>query len=163
MFKVKKSSPFFILISITILALDQISKCIIIHTVPQYGFLQVINGFFNIVHVRNRGMVFGIMNSPEVSFGFYVLVIATLITVILLLYWFTKLKEDEWHLRLGLSLILGGAFGNLIDRLRLREVIDFLDFFIGPYHWPAFNIADTALTVGTFWMAVSLLFFKKQV
>ena len=65
-------------------------------------------------------------------------------------------------MRLGLSLILGGAFGNLADRIRLQEVVDFLDFFIGSYHWPAFNISDTSLTVGTIWMAVSLLFFQKQ-
>jgi signal peptidase II len=57
-----------------------------------------------------------------------------------------------------LSLILGGAAGNLLDRARLGEVIDFLDFHIGPYHWPAFNVADSAITVGTIWLALSLLF-----
>ena len=158
----KKPYPLFILIILFIFALDQVSKLIIIHTLRLHESLTLINGFFNIVHVRNRGMVFGIMNKPDVNLGFYILIVATVIAIILLIYWFVKLQEGEWRLRLGLSLILGGAFGNLTDRLRLREVVDFLDFFIGSHHWPAFNIADASLTVGTIWIAASLLFFQKQ-
>ena len=158
----KKPYPLFILLILIIFALDQISKLIVIHKLRLHESLTVIKGFFNIVHVRNRGMVFGIMNRPDVNLGFYILVVATIIAIILLIYWFIKLQESEWHLRLGLSLIIGGALGNLADRLRLREVVDFLDFFIGSYHWPAFNISDASLTVGTIWMAVSLLFFQKQ-
>lgn len=158
----KKPYPLFILIILAIFVLDQISKLIVNHSVRLHESFPVINGFFNIVHVRNRGMVFGILNKPEIGPGFYILVAATIITIILLIYWFLKLKEDEWHLRLGLSLILGGAFGNLVDRLRIREVVDFLDFFVGSYHWPAFNISDASLTVGTIWIAISLLFFQKQ-
>ena len=71
-----------------------------------------------------------------------------------------KLKKDGNRITLGLSLILGGALGNLIDRIRFREVIDFLDFYLGTYHWPAFNIADSAITVGTLWVVISL--FKKR-
>jgi signal peptidase II len=158
----KKPYPLFILIILIIFALDQISKLIINHTIQLHKSFAIIDGFFSIVHVRNRGMVFGIMNKPEVGPGFYILVITTIIAIILLIYWFIKLKEDEWRLRLGLSFILGGAFGNLVDRLRIREVIDFLDFFIGSYHWPAFNISDASLTIGTIWIAISLLFFQKQ-
>jgi signal peptidase II len=90
-------------------------------------------------------------------------VAATIAAVLLLLFWFTKLKDEERRLIFGLSLILGGAIGNLIDRLRLREVIDFLDFHLGAYHWPAFNVADSAITVGTFWVAINLLFYSPKI
>jgi signal peptidase II len=80
---------------------------------------------------------------------------------VLLLIWFFRLKEGDIRLQLGLSLILGGALGNLIDRLRFGEVIDFLDFYLGPYHWPAFNLADSAITAGTFLVALSLIFQRK--
>jgi signal peptidase II len=72
------------------------------------------------------------------------------------------LKDEERRLIFGISLILGGAIGNLIDRLRLREVIDFLDFHVSTYHWPAFNLADSAITLGTFWVAISLLFYSPK-
>jgi signal peptidase II len=94
---------------------------------------------------------------------FYFLVAASLGAVVLLLVWFLKLKDGDSRLTLGLSLILGGAVGNLIDRLRFREVIDFLDFYLGQYHWPVFNLADSAITVGTFLVALSLIFKRKEV
>lgn len=158
----KKACSLFLLISLAVFALDQITKLLINRVVPLHESIPVIKGLFNIVHVRNRGMVFGIMNKPEAGFAFYILVVATIIAVILLFYWFIRLKEDEWHLRFGLSLILGGALGNLLDRLRMGEVIDFMDFFISSYHWPAFNIADASLTAGTIWIAINLVFFQKQ-
>ena len=89
---------------------------------------------------------------------FAFLVAATVGALILLLYWFRRLRDGNWTVILGISLILGGAVGNLIDRLRYREVIDFLDFYVGPYHWPAFNLADSAITVGTIGVALNMLF-----
>ena len=124
-----------------------------------YETQPLISGFFNLVHVRNRGMAFGIMNRPGADWGFTLLLCATLGAVALLLFWFYRLKSEDKGMAIPLSLILGGAIGNLLDRMRLGEVIDFLDFYIGPYHWPAFNVADSAITVGTLWLAVSLLFY----
>ena len=124
-----------------------------------YETQPLISGFFNLVHVRNRGMAFGIMNRPGADWGFTLLLCATLGAVALLLFWFYRLKSEDKGMAIPLSLILGGAIGNLLDRMRFGEVIDFLDFYIGPYHWPAFNVADSAITVGTLWLAVSLLFY----
>ena len=145
--------------ALSIVALDQISKYVVRKSIELGGSIPVISGFFNLVHTRNRGMAFGIFNRPGNDLGYYLLLSATFLAVILLLFWFSRLKREERILVPGLSLILGGAIGNLIDRIRLREVTDFLDFYIGPYHWPAFNVADSAITVGTFWVVLSLLFF----
>jgi signal peptidase II len=147
--------------ALAVLLLDQLSKLVIIHALQVYESVTVLKGFFNLVHIRNRGMAFGIMNRPEVDLPFYILLAATIGAVVLLLVWFFTLKQTAGRTILGLSLILGGAIGNLIDRIRFREVIDFLDFYVGPYHWPAFNVADSAITVGTFLVAISLIFHQK--
>ena len=148
--------------ALSIVVLDQVSKYIVMTSVEIHRSIPVISGFFNLVHTRNRGMAFGIFNRPGSDLGYYLLLSATFVAVILLLFWFSRLKKEERVLAPGLSLILGGAIGNLADRIRLREVIDFLDFYIGPYHWPAFNVADSAITVGTIWVVLSLLFFSSR-
>ena len=148
--------------ALAVILLDQISKYIVLRSIALHESIPVIGGFFGLVHTRNRGMAFGLMNRPGSDFSFYFLVAATIAAVLLLLFWFTKLKDEERRLIFGLSLILGGAIGNLIDRLRLREVIDFLDCHVGTYHWPAFNLADSAITVGTFWVAINLLFYSPK-
>ena len=148
--------------ALAVVLLDQLSKFAILHTLQVYGSVPVLNGFFNLVHIRNRGMAFGIMNRQDVDLPFYLLLAATIGAIILLVFWFFRLKQGPSRTILGLSLILGGAIGNLIDRLRFGEVIDFLDFYVGPYHWPAFNVADSAITVGTFLVAISLLFQRRQ-
>lgn len=144
--------------ALAVLALDQITKQVIATRFPLHESEPVIGGFFNLVHVRNKGMAFGIMNRPGPDWGFILLLGATLGAVALLLFWFYRLKSEDRGMAFPLSLILGGAIGNLLDRVRLGEVIDFLDFHIGPYHWPAFNVADSAITVGTLWLALTLLF-----
>jgi signal peptidase II len=145
--------------ALVIILLDQISKWSIIHFLGVHESVTV-TGFFNLVHVRNRGMAFGLMNRPDFDAGFYLLTVSTVVAIFLLLAWFFKLKKEGARIAFGLSLVLGGAVGNLIDRLRFREVIDFLDFHLGQYHWPSFNVADSAITVGTFWVAIILIFHR---
>jgi signal peptidase II len=159
----KRNNSLLIVPALAVILLDQISKYIVLRTIALHESIPVIGGLFSLVHTRNRGMAFGLMNRPGSDFSFYFLVAATIAAVLLLLFWFTKLKDEERRLIFGLSLILGGAIGNLIDRLRLREVIDFLDFHLGAYHWPAFNVADSAITVGTFWVAINLLFYSPKI
>jgi len=127
-----------------------------------YESIPVIKGFFDLVHVRNRGMAFGLMNKPSGDFSFYFLTAATFVAIGIVLFWFKGLKDEEKKMTFGFSLILGGAVGNLIDRLRFREVIDFLDFYIGHYHWPAFNVADSAITVGAFWVVINMILGSKK-
>jgi signal peptidase II len=147
--------------ALTIVVLDQITKWAIVRSLRVFESVPVVTGFFNLVQVRNRGMAFGLMNRSDIGFASYFLLTASLVAVVLILLWFFKLKENDNRLTLGLSLILGGALGNIIDRIRLGEVIDFLDFYLGSYHWPAFNLADSAITAGTFLVALSLIFQRK--
>lgn len=154
----KRKNQYLLLPALGIIVLDQITKILVIRALPLHDYIPVINNFFNLVHVRNRGMAFGLMNRSGSVFTFYALLFATIVAIALLLIWFTKLKQDDHRLTIGFSLIIGGALGNLIDRVRLGEVIDFLDVYIGPFHWPAFNVADSAITIGTFWVALNLLF-----
>ena len=144
-----------------VVGLDQASKIAVLKGLKVYESIPIIKGFFNMVHVRNRGMAFGFLNRPDMNFGFWILVTATILAIVLLLFWFHTMKDESNWITLGLSLILGGALGNLIDRLRLHEVIDFLDLYVGSYHWPAFNVADAAITVGAGMVGFSLFFSKE--
>ena len=144
--------------AVAVVLLDQATKLTVLRCLKVHESIPVIRGFFNLVHVRNRGMAFGFMNRVGSEGAFWFLVSVSVVAIFLLCFWFFRLREDQTTVILGLSLIWGGAVGNLIDRLRLREVVDFLDFYIGPYHWPAFNVADAAITTGTFLVAVTLLF-----
>ena len=148
--------------ALAIVILDQISKLLVVSIIQIHESIPVINGFFNLVHIRNRGIAFGLMNRPGGNLFFLFMIASTIGAIVLLIFWFINLKDENMGIVLGLSLILVGAVGNLIDRLRLREVIDFLDFYIGPYHWPAFNVADSAITVGAFWMAINMLFLHSS-
>lgn len=150
--------PLIIWPALFIVALDQVSKIAVLKSLDIHESVPIIKGFFNLVHVRNRGMAFGFLNRPDLDFGFWVLVSATILAIVLLLFWFHTMKDESNWITLGLSLILGGALGNLIDRLRLHEVVDFMDFYVRIYHWPAFNVADAAITVGAVMVGLSLLF-----
>jgi signal peptidase II len=158
----KKGNILFIIPALVVIILDQASKLIVARTINYYESIPLIRGFVNLVHVRNRGMAFGLMNRPDAGASFYFLISITIIAVLLILFWFTRIKHEDRRLLFGLSLILGGAIGNLIDRIRIREVIDFADIYIGSYHWPAFNIADSAITVGTLWIALNIIFFSRS-
>jgi signal peptidase II len=146
-----------VVVSLAVVILDQASKLAVMRWIPLHGSVTLIPGFFDLVHIRNRGMAFGILNRPDSSPAYYLLVGGTLAAVILLLFWFRKTAGSNHKAGFALALIIGGAVGNLIDRIRLREVVDFLDVYAGSFHWPAFNVADSAITVGSIWLAVLLL------
>ena len=150
------------LIAFIVIILDQISKAIIIHTINLHESIPVIDGFFNLVHIRNRGIAFGLLNASNHSLGFYIQVPAVILAVLVIVWWLHNSSDKDRHLLFGLALIIGGAIGNLIDRIRYREVIDFLDFHIGSYAWPAFNLADSAVTIGAIYLGIMLVFFNKQ-
>ena len=155
----KRNWRIFCLIIFIVTIADQVTKHLVVTNIELYGATRIISGFFNIVNTRNRGMAFGLFNTPDPGPAFFFLTGASVFAVILVLFWFFRLKDHEKPLTPGLALILGGAFGNLIDRIRIGEVIDFLDFRLGSYHWPAFNIADASISIGVFWVVICLLFF----
>jgi signal peptidase II len=140
-----------------ILFVDQWTKHAVQQRLILYQKIEVIHGFFNLVHVRNTGGAFGIFGGEKGGLGSLLFVLVSLIAIGSILFLFIRLREDEKRLSLSLSLVLSGAIGNLIDRLRLGEVVDFLDFYLFSYHWPAFNIADSAICLGIGLMALELL------
>ena len=123
---------------------DQISKTVIRYTMTLYESITVIPGFFHITYITNDGMAFGI-NFP---FGIYIFSGISIIFTIMLFWYLWTIKEEGIVIRSGIGLILAGAIGNLIDRLFLGEVVDFLDFMIGDLHWYVFNLADSFVTIG---------------
>jgi signal peptidase II len=147
--------------ALAVILLDQATKCAVTRWIHPHEAIPVVKGFFNLVHVRNRGIAFGLMNDPGGTLQSYLLLGASLLAICILLWWFKRLGEGGGVLVLCLSLVLGGAFGNLMDRFRLGEVIDFVDIHLGSYHWPAFNVADSAITVGTLGLAFCLLIKKE--
>jgi len=153
----KRDYPLFIGPALTVLLLDQVSKWLIINHLELHQVLSIIPGFFNLVLVKNRGMAFGILSQIRSGFSYYFLLTATIVAIGVIVFFFFWIKGKEKWLTVGLSLILGGAVGNLVDRVQFGYVIDFLDFFLRGYHWPAFNVADSAVTAGTFWLFINIL------
>ena len=140
-----------------ILFVDQWTKHIIQQRLVLFQKVEVIHGFFNLVLVRNTGGAFGIFGGEKGGLNSWLFVAVTLIAIGSILFLFIRLREHETTLSLSLSLVLSGAIGNLIDRLRCGEVVDFLDFYLVSYHWPAFNIADSAICLGIGLMALEIL------
>ncbi len=123
---------------------DQISKTVIRSTMTLYESITVIPGFFHLTYITNDGMAFGI-NFP---FGIYIFSAISIILTVILFWYLWTIREENIILRSGVAMILAGAIGNLIDRLLLGEVVDFLDFMIGDLHWYVFNFADSYVTIG---------------
>ena len=123
---------------------DQISKTVIRSTMTLYESITVIPGFFHLTYITNDGMAFGI-NFP---FGIYIFSAISIILTIILFYYLWTIRYESILIRSGVAMILAGAIGNLIDRLFLGEVVDFLDFMIGDLHLYVFNLADSYVTIG---------------
>ena len=130
------------------LVLDQVSKILILLKLPLGGQVPLIPGFLNLVHVHNKGAAFGLLSGWSAEFAWLFFVMTTALVLVVLGYLLWRLPDDQWPAALGYSLILTGALGNLIDRIRLGEVVDFIDVYYGHYHWPAFNVADSLVCVG---------------
>ena len=139
---------------------DQITKALIVKYLPLHKSITVIAGIFDITHILNPGGAFGLMAGMSAVVRTVVFLFISSLAVGLILYFYIKTPRGYALLATGFALIFGGAIGNLIDRVRFGMVVDFLDFYIGKYHWPAFNIADSAITVGIFIFIYHLLFKK---
>ncbi len=130
------------------LGLDLATKLLVLRTMPEGSHISLVPGLFNLVHVHNKGAAFSLLHSISVGFTrpFFIVTTGLVLGVVGYLWW--RLPPANWPAALGYSLIMAGAVGNLIDRIRLGEVVDFLDFYWGRYHWPAFNVADSLVCLG---------------
>ena len=136
-------------------AADQATKALVVIHIPQHGTVPVIPGFFDLVHIHNRGAAFGFLNRPDIEWQFWLFLVATAFAC-WAIFTLTRNARHDPLLFSALGLILGGAMGNLVDRLRYRAVLDFLDFYLGDWHSPAFNVADAGICVGAFLACVAL-------
>lgn len=133
-----------LLVSAVVVVLDQITKALTRSNMDLYDSVPVITNFFHLTYVTNDGMAFG-LNFPG---GIYVFSVISIILTIIIFMYLWKEQNNHILMRLSLALILAGAIGNLIDRLRFGEVVDFFDFMIGDFHWYIFNVADSSVTIG---------------
>ncbi len=139
-----------------VLVLDQITKYLIQTHVRLHDSITVIPGFFNITHVRNKGAAFGILsNLPEFwRSAFFITVTIVAVAAIVALI----VKTNERLSVFAFSLIASGAMGNVIDRIRYGEVVDFIQWYVKSYYWPSFNVADSAISIGVVLLALEMLF-----
>lgn len=146
------------LVAASILVLDQATKWLVVREVPRWYTHELIPGLLNLVHVRNKGAAFGIMNTPDAGFSQQTFFMAaTAVALVAMLGLLATAKRPARNEALAIGGIMGGALGNLVDRARLGEVVDFLDLHVGAWHWPAFNVADMGITLGAAWMVLTLL------
>ena len=136
------------LIAGLVILLDQTSKMMIVKALPLHTTKPVINGFFNLVHIHNPGGAFGLMAGMSPAIRTVVFGVVSTLAVGLILYFYHTTPANRPWLAAGFAMIFGGAVGNMIDRVRMGAVIDFLDFYINQWRWPAFNIADSAISIG---------------
>lgn len=136
------------LLVLAVLGLDQLTKYWIMATMHLYEVQEVIPGLFNLVYVTNKGAAFSMFASIDSPVRHYFFISVNSLAAIGLTIAAFKMRAQQVFYVISFALIASGAVGNLVDRIRFGAVIDFLDFYIGSYHWPAFNVADSSICVG---------------
>jgi signal peptidase II len=153
---------YFFLIAISVIVLDRLTKWAVAAYIPLHDSLTVIPGLFQITHVENRGAAFGLFADSNFPWKITALVGFSLIALVIVSVLLWKNSHTMNTTTIGLSLILGGATGNLWDRVVDGRVVDFLHFYIGNYSWPDFNVADSAIVIGAILLVTEILFAKSS-
>ncbi len=146
---------------VAVVALDQLTKWWIRESVPLYSSFPVIESVFHITHVRNPGGAFNFLAGANEAYRLPFFLLMTAVAIVALIYFLREIAVEQKVLLFAVSGVLGGALGNLIDRAMLGEVVDFLDFHWGAYHWPSFNVADSFITVGVVILLAHSLFWSE--
>src|SRR5580692_4813748 len=153
---------FYLLIALVVVLLDRWTKHIVAQRIALYSHIQVIPGFFSLTHTENTGAAFSLFADSNAHWKTVMLIAFSVIalTVVSVLLW----KNQHAHVvtGIGLSLIMGGALGNLWDRLARGRVVDFLLVYVKQYQWPVFNLADSAIVVGAGLLVLEILFHKSS-
>ena len=150
----------FAFLTVVGLLLDQATKLYIDRSMQLFDSIPVLPNFFNFTYVRNRGAAFSFLSDASWRLPFFIGI--SLVASVAILVAFHKLRDDQKLAQVSLAMIFSGAIGNLIDRVRLGEVIDFLDVHWYRHHWPAFNVADSLICVGVFLLALDMLLEDKR-
>jgi signal peptidase II len=144
-------------VALVVIVLDQLTKAAVATRMALHQSISIIDGFFALTYVRNTGAAFGFLagRMEDLRVPFFLVVSVGAVAV---LVWFIRgiAPERRWMV-VACGAVLGGAIGNMIDRVAFGEVIDFLDVYVGAYHWPTFNVADSAITVGVILLTLDSL------
>ncbi len=159
---IKLARFFYLLLAVGIFLTDRVSKWVVMHTLVLGETRRIIPGLFNLTHLRNRGAAFGLFAETESTLVVFFLIAFSAAALVLVLVLLWRGAASPWA-GASLGLILGGALGNLVDRLNNGGVVDFLDFHLGPYHWPAFNVADSAIVIGAAVLMLELFRSRRHV
>ncbi len=152
-----------LVIAALVIVLDQASKYLILEHLKLHEAFSLIPGFLDISHVENPGVAFGLFSQNKSNIQQLVLMCASLVAVCVLFYFYNQTSSRYRTMLTGFALILGGAVGNFIDRVRFGQVVDFIDIYVGDLHWPMFNIADSAISIGIVIFIYHLIFKKPDV
>jgi signal peptidase II len=155
-FKLQGRLQYLVLVAAT-LALDRWTKILVQNRFDLNESISVIDGFFNITYVRNTGVAFGIFSSISSPAKSVLLSVFTAFAAVVVIVYSVRSSVRNRALQIALGLILGGALGNLYDRLAYGYVVDFLEFYVGNYHWPSFNVADSAISIGVVLLAFEII------
>lgn len=156
----KSRHTLFAAIAIIGITIDQITKIAVDRSMQLFDSIPILEHFFHLTYVRNKGAAFSFLSNASWRLPFFITVSAIAALVILIA--FRKLRDDQKLAHISLAMIFSGAVGNLIDRIRLGEVIDFLDAHWYRHHWPAFNVADSLICVGVFLLAIDMMREEKR-
>lgn len=148
------------LIALFVIVLDRLAKLVVEHKIPLHDGIQIIPGFFRLTHLENRGAAFGLFADSPSPWKIGALVLFSVIALVVVSALLWKSSHTISITGIGLALILGGAVGNLWDRLTAGHVTDFLLFYVGRYQWPAFNVADSAIVAGATLLVYEIVFTK---
>jgi signal peptidase II len=153
---------FHFLVALVVLCLDRLSKWYVAKEISLHDTVKVINNIFYITHVENRGAAFSLFADSTSQWKMGMLVLFSMVALVIVLGLLWRNSHSMTTTGLGLALILGGALGNLWDRLATGRVVDFLLVYLGSYPWPAFNVADSAIVCGAGLLVIEVLFSKSQ-
>lgn len=149
-------------VSLAVLVFDQISKALVRLYLTPFDSVQIVTNLVDFTHVENKGVAFGLLNDANLPFKGGLTSALAVVALIGITLYARHIRREEWVARLGLSLILGGAVGNLIDRVRVGYVVDFVDVYWRTWHFWAFNVADASITIGAILVFLDLLLVPRH-
>jgi signal peptidase II len=152
----------YLLVSIGVFVLDRFTKTLVENHLPLHQSETIIPDYFDFTHTRNTGVAFGFLANSQSTWIPYFLTFISAIALVIILFFSLRQSVGNWKLKWGLMLVLGGAAGNLYDRVQYGYVIDFIDVFYKSYHWPTFNVADASISFGIGMLMLEILTQKPR-
>ena len=141
---------------------DQATKVLVRSSVPQHAVIPVIPHFLNLTHTQNAGVAFGMFSDAPAPWKTGVLIAVSAVLLVAVAGIVVRTHRLQWESGVGLAMILGGALSNLLDRVRTGQVVDFIDVYFRSYHWPTFNLADSAIVIGAVFLILQLIFSESD-